>query len=240
MSLTCTLQALNCTGVRSNIHHDSQVEETYAEVSFHTDYSFLDEVIAPYYEQLGLGSRPSSVQNFADALLPSLPNELAKKTQDKAKYDHLCRYHKYLDKYRQTFSETSPRRISRHEIREYVAQDTLEGDRIYFNYLAVKEVKIICSFPNVDIGQIALVDMPGLGDTGIGDEERMMKTLGQDIDLVLFVKMPNATGDYWGTEDLRLHNLANSTLIDIPIKEWSFMVLNLNHISGLNGNRKKL
>ena len=226
----------HCTGVRSNIHHDSYVEETYAEVSFHTDYSFLDEVIAPYYEQLGLGSRPSSVQNFADTLLPSLPDELAEKTQDKAKHDHLCRYHKYLDKYRHTFSETSPRRISRHEIREYVAQDTLEGDRIYFNYLAVKEVKIICSFPNVDIGQIALVDMPGLGDTGIGDEERMMKTLGQDIDLVLFVKMPNATGDYWGTEDLRLHNLANSTLIDIPIKEWSFMVL--NHISGQNGNRK--
>ena len=178
----------HCTGVRSNIHHDSNVEETYAEVSFHTEHSFLDEVIAPYYEQLGLGARPSSIQNFADALLPKLPPELSEKTQDQAKHDHLCRYHKYLDKYRYTFAESLPRRISRHEIREYVAQDNQEGERIYFNYLAVKEVRIVCSFPNADIGQIALVDMPGLGDTGIGDEERMMKTLGQDIDLVLFVK----------------------------------------------------
>jgi phage shock protein A len=226
----------HCTGVRSNIHHDSNVEETYAEVSFHTEHSFLDEVIAPYYDQLGLGARPSSIQNFADVSLPKLPPELSEKTQEKAKYDHLCRYHEYLDKYRDTLSEISPRRISRHEIREYVAQDNREGERIYFNYLAVREVKIVCSFPNVDIGQIALVDMPGLGDTGIGDEERMMRALGQDIDLVLFVKMPNATGDYWGTEDLRLHNLANSTLVDIPIKEWSFMVL--NHIDGQNSNRK--
>lgn len=226
----------HCTGVRSNVHHNSEVGETYAEVWFHTERSFLDEVIAPYYEQLHLGSRPRSIQDFADILLPELPRELAEKRQAAAKYDHLCRYHQNLHKYRNVLLEPSPRRVPRHEIREYVAQDTLDRRRIYFNYLAVREVKIVCSFPNVDIGQIALVDMPGLGDTGIGDEERMIKTLGQDIDLVLFVRMPKSTGDFWAKEDVELYDMANSALIDLPIKEWSFMVL--NQISGSSDNRR--
>lgn len=226
----------HCTGVRSNVHHNSEVGETYAEVWFHTERSFLDEVIAPYYEQLRLGSRPRSLQDFADIPLPELPKELAEKRQAAAKYDHLCRYHQNLHKYQDALSEPSPRRVSKHEIREYVAQDTVDRRRIYFNYLAVREVKIVCSFPNVDIGQIALVDMPGLGDTGIGDEERMIKTLGQDIDLVLFVRMPKSTGDFWAKEDVELYDMANSSLIDLPIKEWSFMVL--NHISGSSDNRR--
>lgn len=113
-------------------------------------------------------------------------------------YEHLQRYYINFDKYQRLLRETSALRISRNQIREYVAQDTLDGQRIYFNYLAVKEVKIFCQFPNADVGNIALVDMPGLGDTGIGDEERLMKTLGQDVDAVLFVRMPKPSGDYWG------------------------------------------
>lgn len=234
----------HCTGVRSNIHHNSEVGETYAEVWFHTERSFLDEVIAPYYEQLRLGSRPRSIQDFADNSLPELPKDLAENRQDAVKieslhatkYDHLRRYHENLHKYRNILSEPSPRRVSRHEIREYVAQDTVDGRRIYFNYLAVREVKIVCSFPNTDIGQIALVDMPGLGGTGIGDEERMIKALGQDIDLVLLVRMPQPTGDYWSKEDVLLYGKANSALIDLPIREWSFVVL--NHVNGNFDNQK--
>ena len=135
-----------------------------------------------------------------------MERQQAEKRQAAAKYDHLCRYHQNLHKYRDALSEPSPRRVPRHEIREYVAQDTVDRRRIYFNYLAVREVKIVCSFPNVDIGQIALVDMPGLGDTEIGDEERMIKTLGQDIDLVLFVRMPKSTGDFWAKEDVELYD----------------------------------
>lgn len=215
----------HCTGVRSNIHHNVEIGETYAEVCFHTERSFLDEVIAPYYWQLQLGSHPLTIQEFANAL-PTLPKELQKNAQDATKYEHLKRYHKpYLDKYRNCLSEI-PLRINQNEIREYVAQDTVDGERAYFSYLAVREVKIVCSFPNIDIGQIVLVDMPGLGDTGIGDPERMIKTLGQDIDLVLFVRKPDSMGDFWADVDVSLYALANEALIDLPVKEWSFMVIN--------------
>lgn len=225
----------HCTGVRSNVHHNPDIGETYAEVWFHTERSFLDEVIAPYYWQLKLGPHPLTFKEFTDNPLPELPQELSEKSQAAAKYDHLCRYYHNRHKYCHVLSAASPHRIPRDKIREYVAQDTLDRERIYFNYLAVREVKIVCSFPNVDVGQIALVDMPGLGDTGIGDEERMIKTLGQDIDLVLFVRMPKATGDFWAKEDVELYDTANAALSDLPIKEWSFMVLNYTGGSFNNG-----
>ena len=130
------------------------------------------------------------------------------------------------------FQQERVLRINKSQIREYVAQDNVEGDRIYYAYLAVKKVDIYCDFPNEDIGKIALVDMPGLGDTGIGDAERLIKTLGQDIDLVLFVRMPKSMGDVWTKEDVDLYDLANSTLTDLPIHEWSFMVI--NHVATIN------
>jgi len=68
--------------------------------------------------------------------------------------------------------------------------------------------------------------MPGLGDTGIGDETRMIQTLAEDVDFVLFVKMPKPSGDYWADVDVKLYDTVNASLVDLPVKLWSFMVLN--------------
>ncbi len=129
--------------------------------------------------------------------------------------------------------------ITGDKIREYVAQDDKDGNRVYHKYLAVRDVKINCRFPRADIGQIALVDLPGLGDTGIGDEERLIKTLSQDIDLVLFVRKPDSGGDSIDPVDVRLYDTARSALKDIPLEEWSFMVFNkTDESSGLGDNSK--
>ncbi|GAA6616598.1 hypothetical protein [Scytonema sp. NUACC26] len=225
----------HCTGVRSIIHHNPNVE-TYGEVWFHDHRSFLDEVIAPYYEKLYLGAKPITITEFVANPLPPLPHNLPGYAEPGAMYEHLTRYHTHLEKYRHLLQEPSPRLISRNEIREYVAQDTPDGQRIFFNYLAVREVKIVCKFPNTDVGQIALVDMPGLGDTGVGDEERLMKTLGQDVDGILFVRMPKSSGDYWADVDVRLYDTARASLVDLPIELWSFMVLNRTNTESKNGD----
>ncbi|MUG99469.1 hypothetical protein F7734_47160 [Scytonema sp. UIC 10036] len=225
----------HCTGVRSIIHHNPNVE-TYGEVWFHSDRSFLDEVIAPYYEKLYLGAKPITIAEFAEHPLPLLPHNLPGYAEPGAMYEHLSRYHTHLEKYRYLLQEPSPRLISRNEIREYVAQDTPDGQRVFFNYLAVREVKIVCQFPNTDVGQIALVDMPGLGDTGVGDEERLMKTLGQDVDGILFVRMPKSSGDYWADVDVRLYDTARASLVDLPIELWSFMILNRTNADSKNGD----
>ena len=78
--------------------------------------------------------------------------------------------------------------------------------------------------------------MPGLGDTGIGDEERLVKTLGQDVDTVLFVRMPKSTGDYWADVDVRLYDVAQNALVELSINLWSFLVLNRTDANSRNGD----
>lgn len=228
----------HCTGVRSTIHHNPSVD-THGEVWFYSERSFLDEVISPYYEKLRLGAKPLTIQEFASQSLPPLSDDLRGSAESGAMYEHLGKYHANLEKYSHLLREPSPRRIPRDVIREYVAQDTLNGDRIYFNYLAVRDVKITCNFPNAEVGQIALVDMPGLGDTGVGDIERLVRTLGQDVDAVLFVRMPKSSGDSWADVDVRLYDTASTALVDLPIHLWSFMILNQTSADSKNGDNSK-
>ncbi|NEZ64600.1 hypothetical protein D0962_17700 [Leptolyngbyaceae cyanobacterium CCMR0082] len=225
----------HCTGVRSTIHHNPGVE-TYGEVWFHSERSFLNEVISPYYEKLSLGSRPFALDEFAQNPLPDMPKQFAGQAEPGAMYEHLRKYHTNFNKYKHLLKKASPQRISKQQIREYVAQDTPDGQRVYFNYLAVQEAKIVCGFPNTDVGQIALIDMPGLGDTGLGDAERLMSILGQDVDIVLFVRMPRPPRDFWADVDVKLYDTARSSLVDLPIHLWSFMVLNQTKLNSSIGD----
>lgn len=224
----------HCTGVQSTICHNSNIE-TYGEVQFYSEREFLDTVIAPYYDKLNLGVKPFSLDEFKRKPLPTLSEELSKKAVEGAIYEHLCKYHEHFDDYYH-FINTLPKQINRQEIREYVAQDNSSGNRVYFKYLAVKEAKIFCSFPNMDVGQIALIDMPGLGDTGLGDEERLIKILSKNVDLVLFIRLPKPLGEFWADVDVKLYDVAKSALTEISLEKWSFLVLNRTFASSQIGD----
>ncbi len=215
----------HCTGVRSTIQHQPGID-TYGEITFHSEHSFLQEVIALYYQDLDLGQVPYSLDEFANNPLPSCPSHLVNTAVAAGKYEYLERYHQHLPQYRHLLTKSTLIKLIKQQIREYVAQDNLAGERVYYNYLAVKEAKIFCPFPHPDIGQIALIDMPGLGDTGVGDESRLIEILAQDVDLVLFVRMPRPMRDFWADVDVKLYDAANSALTALPFKQWSFLVLN--------------
>lgn len=214
-----------CTGVPCTIYHNSS-EESYADVWFYSEESFLAEVIGSYYEKLRLSSKPRTIDEFAAKPLPPLPSYPSPNAEIEALYLRLTQYHIHLKQYRHLLQQPSPRRISKDEIREYVVQETGFQPKVLFNYLAVKKVKIVCKFPYTDVGQIAFIDMPGLGDTGIIDEQNLIKSLGQDVDVILFVRMPKSDGDRWDDVDVRLYDKLRTTLIDLPINLWSFMILN--------------
>ena len=55
----------------------------------------------------------------------------------------------------------------------------------------MKQVKIACPFPVEEIGAIALVDVPGLGDFRLGDESLVIEALGQEVDFILFIRKPS-------------------------------------------------
>ncbi|MGB5631229.1 MAG: hypothetical protein WBM86_00440, partial [Waterburya sp.] len=144
-----------------------------------------------------------------------------------AKYqDHLQKYRHNLPFYRHLLEKRSSLKVAKENIREYVAQDSIDGEEEYHNYVAVKSARISCTFPKSDVGQIALIDMPGLGDTGIGDESKLIEILAQDVDLALFVRMPRPMRDFWADVDVKLYDTAKSALTSLPLKEWSFLILN--------------
>ena len=212
----------HCTGVRSIIRHESNVE-THGLVYFHDQNSFIEEIIAPYYDELNLGNAPTNLSKFANQPLPILNDKHATAN---AMYEHLREYHTNFNQYANFLTNSSPVKIKQEHIRKYVAQDTIDGKRTNFAYLAVKKVEIVCSFPNDEVQGIAVIDMPGLGDTGVGDEERLMQTLGEDVDIILFVRKPNPDGDYWADVDVQLYDTAKDSLVELPLHLWSFMVLN--------------
>ena len=215
---------MHCTGVRSSICHTAG-NETYADVYFYSEQDFLQQIIEPYFIQLKIGSPPQNLEDFAVREIEDAAVETA---VDRAKLEHLKKYQVFLKEYRHLLSKTSPMRITREEIPKFVTQyDPNDSKIAYYNYLAVQEVRIFCPFPDENVGKIAVVDMPGLGDTGIGDADRLVNALGQDIDFILFVRMPKHTGDYWADVDVKLYDIANRALQGTSLESWSFQVLNL-------------
>ncbi|NER02855.1 MAG: hypothetical protein F6K17_09595 [Okeania sp. SIO3C4] len=210
----------------SIIYHQPEVEETRGKVYSHSEKSLLEEVIKLYYEDLPLGTKPTKLSDFINKGLPPLPNNIDTAV-DQAKYEYLKRYKEHYHEYKNVLDLKPIFPITQEKIREYVAQDDLTGKQVYYNYLGVKKVEIECQFPHSDIGQIAVVDLPGLGDTGVGDVERMIKVLSEDVDFVLFVRKPNAGGDYWDKNaDLGLYDRAKKGIPAIPLSRWSFLILN--------------
>jgi Dynamin family len=212
-----------CTAVRSKIYHHEG--KTKAIVTLHSEDSFLQEVIAPYYERLDLGAPPKSLNEFASTTLFAQPRGVTLQTM----YDHLQNdYHANLHQYCSQLQNGSPRKIEipQEEIPTYVRQQRDQQDRLTtFNHLAVREVEIYCEFQQAkEVGNLGLVDVPGLGDTRLGDEALILKTLGCEVDLVLFFRRPDSKGYKWDANDLKLYELADQALPNLS--ERAFMVLN--------------
>jgi hypothetical protein len=212
-----------CTGVPSLIQHVPG-GIIYADVYFHSEASFLANVIGPYYDRLPIGGAPSSVAEFASAALPSLTENPSPEVI--ATYGHLEMYHKTIRQYRDLIGAPSPRRIGPREIRSYVAQDDQAGTRTFQAFRAVRAVNIYTQFPRAELGGIGVIDLPGLGDTNLGDSRVLLSALQDDVDLVLFLRRPNADGDAIQEFDIDLYAKARQALPEIPMDRRSFFILN--------------
>jgi len=211
-----------CTAARSKIrHHEGETE---AVVLFHSEQSFLSEVLAPYYQKLGLGPCPTSLEEFGNRPLPESPNSIALKVM----YTHLKDdYHTGFHRYRELLKAGEPweQKIKKSEIPIYVSQNRDDDSQLTdVRHLAVKEVEIFCEFKRQGIGHLGLVDVPGLGDTRLGDETLLLKTLGREIDVVLFLRRPDAWRYQWQPEDAALYDVAAAALPDLA--DRAFILIN--------------
>lgn len=222
-----------CTASRSVIiNTQGDIEVT---VILHSEETFLNDVIYPYYDALGsylgFSSKPDTIEEFAREIFPDLQLDPVKEVFYKRLRND---YHNSLSQYRALIrgGEIYLKGNSISQVRDYVMQERDNKNNLTtFKHLAVREVKISCPFSNPDVGNIALVDIPGLGDSKLGDEKVLLETLGKDVDVVLFVKRPDPLRFQWESADeLKLYKSANEALNNLENR--AFMVL--NHSTGTN------
>jgi predicted GTPase len=224
-----------CTSVQSNIYHSD--ERDCAEVHFYSQTSFLEEIIRPYYQELGF-TPPMSLKDFRGNPLPPKPANHPEPAKADSIYQHLQEYYNHFDQYAR-FLQTTEQiiKIQRGEIKNYVSQEYEQNKPINFKHLAVRRVDIFCRFPHDDVAKIGLVDTIGLGDTRLGDTQRLIQALAQDIDFILFLRYPEAQRYLWEDQDIKLYNVAFQSLqYKLPLEEWSFMLLNCD---GTNAEKCK-
>ncbi|MEQ8467687.1 dynamin family protein [Coleofasciculus sp. E1-EBD-02] len=214
-------------GIQEQMVLPKPTPSVHVEVTLHSESSFLNEVIYPYYDELGLAEKPYSLDEFASQVFPE---QGVAGASNEEMYKRLCDdYHRNLSQYRSLIRSGNPRslKIQAEEITDYVMQKrdgTQQNHLTTFKHLAVKEVKIVCPFQNPDVGKIALVDVPGLGDSKLGDETLMLETLGNEVDVVLFIKRPDPQRYQWQRLDTQLYDKAAQALNDL--EKRSFVILN--------------
>ncbi|MCX4405343.1 MULTISPECIES: hypothetical protein [unclassified Streptomyces] len=211
-----------CTGVTSVLRHEEGVP-TQAQVYFHSERSFLREVIAPYYAELGLGPAPTTLERFAGPL-PSEPS--GETSVEGSRYNHLVQYHTALPEYRRYLGMASPHLVSPHEIRRFVAQSDEHDQQRYHTFRAVRYVRITTHFAHQDWTGLSLIDLPGLGDSNLQDAQRIVAALKDEIDVVVFLRRPDPLGDGIDTSDYQLYDHVQEGLPDTGLDRCSFLVIN--------------
>ena len=212
-----------CTRGLSKIFHVSEQSEVRNEIEFHS-WSSFKEIIHLYFDKLGLEEKPEVPDDMAgNKRPPNLPEDKRQDINARFLYGRLCReYYGRFDEYR-SLLDGSTKLVRDDQINKYITQD----DNNSGEYLTVKELRIFCQFPyHEEVGKIGVIDLPGLGDDNIFDLERLIKTLKQDIDVILFVRMPKYTGDDWEEADRQMFQIARDALGEFPLSDCSFVVLN--------------
>lgn len=216
-----------CTACRSTIIHDpnGQIKAT---ITFHTESSFLLEIIHPYFDKLSIQKKPANLGEFSNYDFSKNEFFVSNNATNKTVYERLVNdYYRGLEGYRSCLGSEPFITSKKEEIKIYVSQERDSNNKLEdYKHLAVRHVQISCQFPQSNLGKLALVDVPGMGDFKLGDEELMLKTLGQEVDIVLFVRKPDKSGYQWDRGDTDLYDKANQALNDLD--DRSFMILNLD------------
>ncbi len=223
----------HCTGAPSMIvNHD--LDETFADIAFHTPDSFLEGVIQPFFQRLKMGAAPDTLDQFFSTSIPQTPSaDSTDRTTDEEHLKKLRFFQENLPHYR-ILLKGGKRRVTRDEIRSYVAQEDPDGERKLSNWVAVQMATLYCKFPNQNVGDVAVGDTPGLGDFLSGAEERLVATVGRNLDVAIFLRRPPADRAVIDPQDTALHGLISRAIPDLPVEDWSYFVINKDPVNAKN------
>ena len=224
-----TGKGLPVTAVRSRIFHSRTNQR--ATVRLHTFDTFVADVLAPHHAQLGLPGLPTTAAEFAgwDYPEPGSPASGSDKPSWATLLKRLRDMQAALPSYRSELVG-GEREIGLDELRPYVAyptNDELGAEAaVSRRYLAVRDLRIECPFPHAKVEQLAVVDLPGLGEVAVGAEAHHIDGLQNEVDVVLLVKRAMGDEAYWGEADARTLDLLDIARGFVAKRDFVFLVLN--------------
>ena len=171
------------TAVRSLI--ENSLTDNIAVVDFHSQESFLREVIAPMCDAINI-SQPISLDEFSDMNL-SLPCDIAQTQWNEDILLRLQDAQKHLAEYKQFLTGARGVRVELNDLRPYVAYPD-DGTTKAGRFLSVADVVVKVKFPSTDIAQLRIVDLPGIGEAGIDLAKKQTSGLKDSCDITLLVK----------------------------------------------------
>jgi hypothetical protein len=208
--------------------------EPYADLELHSKQSFLQDVIAPYFPALRVAralpddiGTPQSLDEFRRSDLSKDPPQEANAT-GLEQLKKLRDVQRHLSEFERDLTGTT-KRVNASDIAFYVAQRHPEDpEKQLHHWHAVRLARIYCPFPHKDVGEVSVADTPGLGDFICDAEQRLARTVGENLDVVVFLRMPSLMGRPGepSPEDTRLYDIMSGAVPDLRLADWSYFLLN--------------
>jgi hypothetical protein len=194
----------------------------------HSFATFVDEVLAPYHEELGIPGLPGTPDEFRRWDYPQ-PDE----TSGPEQRTLLIRLRDWMQGSLPSYQHEltgQDRVVELADLRPLVAypnnaEITAPGVTAR-RYLAVREARIDCPFPHADVAHLGIIDLPGLGELAVRAEQHHVDGLRNEVDVVLLVKRPLEGMVYWGKADGRALTLIGGARAFVSERDFAFLVIN--------------
>ena len=189
-------------------------------------------MLAPHHAQLGLPGLPTTAAEFAGWDYPA-PGEAGERA-DQPSHATLLKRLRDMQAALPSLPGRPGRRRARDRPRRAAPVRRLPDQRRarrartrrYRRYLAVRDLRIECAFPHAAVEQLAVVDLPGLGEVAVGAEAHHVDGLQNEVDVVLLVKRAMGDEAYWGEADARTLDLLDIARGFVAKRDFVFLVLN--------------
>ena len=215
-----------CTGAKSLITNEN-TDKVAADITFYSEREMVDKINS-YLHNISHNDDffISSFSEISGIPLEKLRADWGSSAQSNDYIDKLETYKEHANDISSNLGKHSIR-VDENDIEKYVAQYShADKNQKFYNYLSVKTADIHCAFPYKDASKIKLLDTIGLEDTMLGVEEDMLKTVENDSDAIIYLRLPSNTGADVDSQDKSFISKISETVSPEYSSEMLFWIIN--------------
>jgi flagellar hook-basal body complex protein FliE len=175
-------------------------ERNIAVANMHTPKSFIENVLAPMCQDIGMMT-PSSVAEFKTMTLVEPSGDASQGKRDIFK--RLKDTQMMLPSFEHELTGQFGREISLNDLHDYVAYPKPQNGNVIKagKFMAVADIKIYAHFPESKVRQLRVVDLPGLGEAGRELGKIQTSGMANLCDMTLLMKRPTDGNIEWEERD---------------------------------------